>query len=364
MIWKLIRPVLFALPPETAHHLAFSLLEAGQCCCCTLRLLRRFCAFEDPMLRTRVFNNDFPNPVGLAAGFDKDARLIPIWHALGFGFAEVGTFTPRPQEGNPQPRLFRLPADGALINRMGFNNDGAEVIHERMLRLLRGSHWPAFPVGVNLGKAKATPLENAAGDYASLLDTFLDVGDYFVINISSPNTPGLRELQDKSRLDGLFAAVQARNQMRCRPQTRPLLVKVAPDLEWTQLDDVLDLCTKHKLAGVIATNTTLSRDGLATPIGEMGGLSGRPLRKRSTEFIRHIRKATGGKLPIIGVGGIFTAEDAYEKIRAGASLVQVYTGFIYEGPMMVRRINEGLVGLLRRDGFGSVGEAVGTAGAG
>ncbi len=358
-MWKLIRPAFFALPPETAHHLAFSCLETAQSCGWVRNAIRDACAYEDDVLASRVFNLDFPNPVGLAAGFDKDARLLPMWRALGFGFAEVGTFTPMAQEGNPQPRLFRLPADGALINRMGFNNDGAEVIHERMLELLRKGKWPAFPVGVNLGKAKATPLENAGQDYTALLDTFLDVGDYFVMNISSPNTPGLRELQDKSRLDGLFAAVQARNQLRCRPHIRPLLVKVAPDLEWTQLDDVLELCAKHKIAGIIATNTTLSREALSAQIEEQGGLSGRPLRKRSTEFIRHIRKATDGKLPIIGVGGIFTAEDAYEKIRAGASLVQVYTGFIYEGPTMVRRINEGLMRLLRRDGIKNVSGAVG-----
>lgn len=327
--------------------------------CPLRRAITRSCTVRDDALKTRVFGLNFDNPIGLAAGFDKDARVLPMWHALGFGFAEMGTLTLIPQPGNPVPRLFRLPVDEAVINRMGFNNEGAEAVRTRLLALLASGRWPAFPVGINLGKGKATPLEKAAEDYEGLLDAFLDLGDYFVINVSSPNTPGLRELQEKPRLDELFARLQKRNQTRCQPQSRPLLVKVAPDLELSQLDDVLELCATHKLAGIIATNTTLSREGLQSRIEEAGGLSGRPLRKRATEMIRHIHKATNGKLPIIGVGGIFSADDAYEKIRAGASLVQVYTGFIYEGPRMVNKLNEGLLGLLRRDGFKNVAEAVG-----
>jgi dihydroorotate dehydrogenase len=359
MLWKLIRPLLFQLAPETAHHLAFSSLETVQSIESLRSFLRGRLSIEHESLKTKVFGLDFSNPVGLAAGFDKDARLLPIWHSLGFGFAEIGTVTPLPQPGNPQPRLFRFPHDKAIINRMGFNNEGAEAMRKRLLDLLSVGRWPAFPVGINLGKGKQTSLEKAMEDYSSLLDSFLDLGDYFVLNVSSPNTPGLRELQEKSKLDELFAAVQTKAQSRCKPHIRPILVKVAPDLELSQLDDVLELCAKHRLAGIIATNTTLSREGLSRASTETGGLSGRPLQKRSTEFIRYIHKKTEGKLPIIGVGGIFTAEDAFEKIRAGASLVQVYTGFVYEGPAMVRQINQGLIQLLEKNGFRSVAEAVG-----
>lgn len=358
-MWDLIRPLFFLLPPETAHRAAFAGLESIQSAGWLRRRIANTCDHRSDQLRTRVFGLEFANPVGLAAGFDKDARLLPMWRALGFGFAEIGTVTPLPQTGNPQPRLFRLPSDEALINRMGFNNDGAQAIRERLVFLLRTGRWPRFPIGINLGKGRETPLEKAAEDYLLVLDAFLELGDYFVVNISSPNTPGLRELQGKSRLDELLAAVQERNRTRCKPQTRPLLVKVAPDLEWAQLDDLLELCAKHGVAGVVATNTTLSRDGLRSPTPEPGGLSGKPLRERSTEFIRRIHRQMKGKLPIVGAGGIFTAADAYEKIRAGASLVQVYTGFVYEGPLLTRKINEGLSGLLQRDGFRNVSEAVG-----
>ncbi len=358
-MWPLFRRLLFQLPPETAHHLAVAWLECIQkspsLCAC---LEKRF-NLSDPILHTKVMGLEFPNPFGLAAGFDKNARLLPSWKALGFGFAEVGTITLREQPGNPKPRLFRLPADGALINRMGFNNEGAEAIRARLLTLLNQGRWPAFPVGINLGKNKATPLQDAAGEYAELLEQFLDLGDYFVLNVSSPNTPGLRELQEKSRLDEILGALQSRNQARYKNAVRPLLVKVAPDLEWSALDDVLDLCEKHKLGGIVATNTTLTRDGLVRRLDEKGGLSGRPLRKKSTDFIRFIRARLGPGFTIIGVGGVFSAEDVYEKIRAGASLVQVYTGFVYEGPFMIRIMQKTLSRLLQRDGFQSVKEAVG-----
>jgi dihydroorotate dehydrogenase len=359
MFWKLIRPLLFTLDPEEAHHLAFRTMEMVQASRFARSLLESSLRVTDDCLKSRVFGIEFSNPVGLAAGFDKDARLLPIWKALGFGFAEIGTVTPVAQSGNQKPRLFRLPADEAVINRMGFNNDGAEAVRQRLVELLREGKWPRFAVGINFGKNKITPNEKAVEDYAKLIDSFLDLGDYFVINVSSPNTPGLRELQEKSKLDEIFGALQKRIWARLKLDARPLLVKVAPDLELPQLDDVLELCMKHRLAGIIATNTTLSRQGLKTKMEETGGLSGRPLQQRSTDFIRHIYKQTKGKLPIVGVGGVFDAKGAYEKIKAGASLIQVYTGFIYEGPSLARRINEGLIELLDRDGFKSIGDAVG-----
>ncbi len=360
MIWPLLRPLLFQFSPERAHHLAVTALESFQKCPWLGDRMERCLAMESPLLKSEVMGLEFRNPIGLAAGFDKDARLLPSWKALGFGFAEIGTITLKGQPGNPEPRLFRLPVDQAIINRMGFNNEGSVAIRARLLALLNQSRWPAYPVGINLGKNKTTPLENAAVEYAELFDQFIDLGDYFVLNVSSPNTPGLRELQEKTRLDEILSAIQGRNQARFKNLARPLLIKVAPDLEWAALDDVLELCAKHKLAGIIATNTTLSREGLRTRIEENGGLSGRPLREKSNAFIRHIRKKADPALIIIGVGGIFSAEDAYEKICAGASLVQIYTGFIYEGPTMVRRIQKGLCDLLQRDGFRNVREAVGS----
>jgi dihydroorotate dehydrogenase len=359
MIWNLLRPLFFSFSPEQAHHLAFSQLEIIQKSSAIRQVLTNQLRVEDKRLKTTVFGLEFSNPVGLAAGFDKNARILPMWRALGFGFAELGTITPRPQAGNPQPRLFRLPDDHAIINRMGFNNDGAEAIRTRLLDFLNSGLWPSMPIGINLGKQKETPLEKAPEDYAALLDSFLDLGDYFVVNVSSPNTPGLRELQEKSKLDELLGMVQSRVRSRCLPHVRPVLMKVAPDLEYSQLDDVIELCLKHGLAGIIATNTTLSREGIKTQIEEAGGLSGKPLQKRATDFVRYIHGKVDGKLKIVGAGGIFSADDAYEKIKAGASLVQVYTGFVYEGPAMARNINRGLLKLLERDGVKNISEAVG-----
>jgi dihydroorotate dehydrogenase len=362
VMWRnFLRPLFFTLPPERAHEVAFAALRKLQ----RSRLLGRTLGVSkppnDPRLKVRAFGLDFENPVGLAAGFDKDALLLPVWEKIGFGFAEIGTITPLAQEGNPRPRLFRLPEDQAIINRMGFNNRGAEEIRGRLLEDLRKGRWPRIKVGVNLGKNKATPLEKAFEDYALLLDQFLDLGDYFVVNVSSPNTPDLRKLQSKEFLDGIFENLQRRNYNRLKLDARPLLVKVAPDLEWSQLDDVLELCFKHRFSGIIATNTTLSREGLTRENKEAGGLSGKPLRDKSTEFISYIYKQTNGKLPIIGVGGIFNADDAWEKIKAGASLVQVYTGFIYEGPGIVRNICEGLLASLEREGYSHLSKAVGAA---
>jgi len=334
-----IRPFLFRSDPEAAHELALHWAErAGRS-----KILRETCEAlfvrEDARLRQTLFGLEFPNPVGLAAGFDKNAVGLEFWPALGFGFVEIGTVTPRAQSGNDKPRLFRQPAQQAVINRMGFNNDGAESIARRLSPPYR------IPVGVNLGKQKTTPLERAGEDYAALLKRFAGQADFFVINISSPNTPGLRKLQERDFLDGLLAAVRA---------DAPVLLKLAPDLTFDQMDDALALVQQHKLAGVVATNSTIDH-----PVPPEGGLSGAPLRQRATDCIRHIYRQTHGQLPIIGVGGVFTAEDAYEKIKAGASLVEVWTGMIYQGPAIVRNINAGLARLLARDGVTNIAGAIG-----
>ncbi len=288
-------------------------------------------AFASEQNGCEVFGVRFPNRVGLAAGFDKNALVLPAWEGLGFGFAEIGTVTALAQPGNPRPRLFRVPEIGGVINRMGFNNDGAEVIAARLEKLRATPRWPCIPVGINLGKSKVTPLEDAPADYLQSFQRLSGLGDYFVLNVSSPNTPGLRKLQDRAALDALFATIQAANTTR-----KPLLVKIAPDLTWDAIDDVLTLVTAHGLAGIIATNTTTDHGSVPEKRREAGGLSGRPVRARATEVIRHITARS--RTPVIGVGGIFSADDAKEKFDAGAALVQLYTGFIYEGPALVREI--------------------------
>lgn len=285
----------------------------------------------NPKLEREVFGLKFPNPVGLAAGFDKNAIVLPAWEGLGFGFAEVGTITARAQPGNPKPRLFRVPEISGVINRMGFNNDGADVVGARLEGLHKTPRWPRFPVGINLGKSKVTPLEEATSDYLASFGRLRELGDYFVLNVSSPNTPGLRKLQDRSALADLFGAVQGANAAK-----KPILVKIAPDLSWEAVDDVLSLVEEHRIAGVIATNTTIDHSSVPEARRETGGLSGKPVRARSTEIIRYITSKT--KTPVIGVGGIFSADDAQEKFDAGAALVQLYTGFIYRGPTLVREI--------------------------
>jgi len=305
----------------------------------------------------------------LAAGFDKDGVAAGVWPNLGFGFAEVGTVTFQAQPGNPQPRLFRLPLDQAALNRMGFNNQGAAAMAAMFeARSQRQAAKPnvsqlKIPIGINLGKSKVTPLEEAAADYLGSFRLLKDWGDYFVVNVSSPNTPGLRSLQATEQLEPILAALQQENQRQ-----KPMLVKIAPDLEWEAIADVIALAQKHHLAGIIATNTTIRRDGLKTAVieatgksvqDEAGGISGAPVRQRSTEVIRFIYQQTQGQLPIVGVGGVFTAADAWEKITAGASLVQVYTGWIYEGPWMVRRILTGLGQKLEQHGLTTLADAVG-----
>ena len=312
--------------------------------------------FAAPELPVNVFGLRFPNPVGLAAGMDKFAAAVPVWEKLGFGFCELGGVTLHPQPGNPAPRMFRAVAEGAIVNRMGFNNPGAEVFARKLANWRATGRWPKHPVGINLGKSKITPLENAADDYAASFRFLRDYADFFVINVSSPNTPGLRQLQDKAALDDILAAISEIQRAPSIPGgPRPaVLVKVAPDLSFEALDEVLEVAAARNVSGIVATNTTIARpetsDRAAQKVyAETGGLSGAPLRRRSTEVICHIFNQTRGQLPIIGVGGIFSANDAWEKIAAGATLVQVYTGLVYEGPGLVRGIVEGLAARLNNE---------------
>jgi dihydroorotate dehydrogenase len=341
-MYKLIRKILFQADPEKIHYWSMNRLQFAYKMPLMRRWLRKQFTVSDPKLETTLWGIKFPNPVGLAAGFDKDARYTDALACLGFGFIEIGTVTPRPQPGNPKPRLFRLPADGAVINRMGFNNGGASVAAQRLR-----SRKENVIIGGNIGKNKDTPNENALADYEASFRELYEVADYFVVNVSSPNTPGLRALQDKEPLMHLLNRLQELNQQL--GSGKPLLLKIAPDLTNEQLDDIIEIVNTTKIAGIVATNTTISREGLHTPTAEVeamgaGGLSGRPLRERATEVIRYLHEHSKGSFPIIAVGGIFTAADAQEKLDAGASLVQVYTGFIYEGPAIVKNICEGLWG--------------------
>lgn len=325
-----VRPLLFSFDPEDVHHFAMQCLEVGG------PLLRQFAPKLAPELERSVFGVRFPAPVGLAAGFDKNAVALPAWEGLGFGFAEIGTVTAFAQPGNPRPRLFRVPELEAVINRLGFNNDGADVIAARLGELKRTGTWPGIPVGVNLGKSKVTPLEVATEDYVSSFMRLRAFGDYFVLNVSSPNTPGLRQLQDKTALDGLLAAVQAANTLR-----QPLLLKIAPDLGWSAIEEILALVEQHRLSGIIATNTTIDHTPVAESRRQQGGLSGMPLRARSLEVLRFVVART--RLPVIGVGGIASADDALERLDAGAALLQIYTGLVYQGPRLVREIYSALL---------------------
>jgi dihydroorotate dehydrogenase len=365
-MYKLLRTILFFFPAEGVHHFSMKGLKLVCAWGFTRRLVVWACRPEGKLKR-QLLGLEFRNSVGLGAGFDKNALFLRELDALGFGFVEIGTVTPRPQAGNPQPRLFRLPQDQALINRMGFNNDGAVAVAGRV-RAWRGAGgsglrgralggdgaataagWPMI-VGGNLGKNKDTPNEDAWKDYEICFRALYDVVDYFVVNVSSPNTPGLRQLQDKGALHKILTNLQSVNlelssALGIRP--RPLLLKIAPDLNVQQLDDVVDLALAIGLDGLVATNTTISREGLITSAERVevigaGGLSGAPLRERATEVVRYLTERSGGRLPVIASGGIFTAADAREKIAAGASLVQVWTGFIYEGPFIVARMGRGM----------------------
>ncbi len=366
-----LRPLLFNLikaDPENLHSKTIRSLEwlgnNGDMQPASLvksRLQQSF-GLQDSRLSQSLFGLQFPNPVGLAAGFDKDGVATPMWSSLGFGFAEVGTVTSQAQPGNPRPRLFRLPNDEAALNRMGFNNCGAEAMAARLAKLTSKSD-PVIPIGINLGKSKVTPLEEAANDYRHSFSLLQKYGDYFVVNVSSPNTPGLRKLQDAAMLSSILDALHEENNLK-----KPIFVKIAPDLEWEAIAEIVSLAQSYKLAGIIATNTTIKREGLNTQIlaqtgkslsEEAGGISGKPVRERSTEVIRYIWEQSKGEIPIIGVGGIFTAEDAWDKITAGACLVQIYTGWVYQGPGMIRRILQGLLLKLEENGLNSISEAVG-----
>ena len=310
---------------------------------------------QDARLQINRFGLTFPNPVGLAAGFDKNALAAPAWPALGFGFTEVGSVTARAQPGNPKPRLFRLPEDEALINRLGFNNSGAAAVAAR-LEALRREDRPT-PLGVNLGKSKVTPLDDAPGDYLASLEKLWPYADYFAVNVSSPNTPGLRELQEVGRLEQLLDAVTS---YAAGQETRkPILLKIAPDLSYEQLDEIVRLALSFGLDGLIATNTTVARAGLRTPIDETGGLSGRPLKERSLELLKHLYAQVGDTLPLVSVGGIFNADDVWERLRAGASLVQLYTSFVYRGPGLLKEINRGLLTRLAESGEGGLEAVIG-----
>ncbi len=295
----------------------------------------------DERLGREVFGVRFPSPVGLAAGFDKNAVALEAWEALGFGFAEIGTITARAQPGNPRPRLFRLPEMEAVINRLGFNNEGAQVIANRLETLRARGGWPSIPVGVNLGKSKVTPLEEATVDYVTSFRRLRGLGDYFVLNVSSPNTPGLRKLQDKAALEELLAAVQAENQ-----SAAPLLLKIAPDLEWSAIDEILALVEANKLAGLIVTNTTIDHSSVPEARRQQGGLSGRPLRERSFEVLKFVVSRT--RLPVIAVGGIGSADEALRRLDAGAALIQIYTALVYEGPALIHAIHRALLSRLPR----------------
>ncbi len=353
-----LRPALFAQDSEEVHRRTLRVLaQAGrhQVVC---DLLEGF--FGAPPLPVEVFGLKFPNPIGLAAGMDKFAEAVPVWPSLGFGHSELGGVTSHAQPGNPAPRMFRAVAEEALINRMGFNNAGAEAMARKLTAWRAAGRWPKHPVGINLGKSKITPLEKAAEDYANSFRLLRAHADYFVVNVSSPNTPNLRQLQDKTALNEILTAMQEAQISRAKP----ILVKIAPDLSFEALDEILELAGPRQIAGIIATNTTIARPKTTRPdleriYAQAGGLSGRPLAKRSTEIIRHLHRQTRGALPIIGVGGIFNAEDAWEKIQAGASLLQVYTGLVYEGPGFVREVVSGLAERLRAAGLAELKQAVG-----
>ncbi len=362
MVYRsLVRPFLFRLPPETAHEFALHSLSLFSSKALNGVLARRYAS--ETGIRVHRFGISFPNCVGLAAGFDKDGVALQPLAALGFGFIEAGTVTFHPQPGNPRPRLFRLPEDRALINRAGFNNAGAAAFVKRV-----SPHRPHCVLGVSIGKSKITPLEQANEDYLASFELVYKVADYVAVNVSSPNTPQLRELQQAEQLSSLLKALQTKNlelqQVHQRAQPMPLLVKLSPDLSREQLETIVDVIVELQVDGIIATNTTIGRDNLLTDPAQVtsfgeGGLSGRPLGKTSTRMVADIYGLTKGTIPIVGVGGIFTAEDAWEKISAGASLVQLYTGFIYRGPGIAREINGGLERILNREGFSNLDAAVG-----
>ncbi|MFY0650528.1 MAG: quinone-dependent dihydroorotate dehydrogenase [Cyclobacteriaceae bacterium] len=340
MYKTLLRPLLFKMAPERAHNFTFSGLSLIDSIPGLKSIIRSLHSYDHPKLERELFGLKFKNPVGLAAGLDKNAEAIDVFDCFGFGFVEIGTITPKPQDGNPKPRMFRLPKDKSIINRMGFNNEGVQAAKNRLTR-----RKSKVLVGGNIGKNKVTPNENALDDYLICFNELFELVDYFVVNVSSPNTPGLRELQDKEPLTRLLQSLMDENNTKENP--KPILLKIAPDLSNDQLDDIVDIVRNTKIAGLIATNTTIDRGNLTTDVNQVseignGGLSGAALTKRSTEVIRYLSEKSNGSFPIIGVGGISSADDAIEKLEAGASLVQIYSGLIYEGPGLVKKINKQL----------------------
>lgn len=339
-MYPLIRDLLFRFDPERVHYFSMDALKSVSKVGFIKEILKEEFTFDHSSLKRELFGLNFKNPVGLGAGFDKNALYLKELETLGFGFVEIGTVTPKPQAGNDKPRLFRLPVDKAIINRMGFNNDGVEVIADR-LRKRKETTASQLIIGGNIGKNKVTANEDAWKDYETCFNELFDVVNYFVVNVSSPNTPGLRELQEKDALKKILSQLQNINQGKVTP--KPLLLKIAPDLTKEQLDDIVSLAFEVNLSGLVATNTTISREGLFTVADKVtkigaGGLSGLPVKKRSTEVVKYLADQTAHKVPIIASGGIFTGKDAKEKIDTGASLVQVWTGFIYEGPAIVKNI--------------------------
>jgi dihydroorotate dehydrogenase len=330
---RLVRPLLFSLDAEVAHHFTVASLRRASHFDSALRALKRFTPASKPKT---LFGLTFPNPIGLAAGLDKNGVALPAWAALGFGFIEMGTVTAMAQPGNPKPRIFRLPEQQALINRLGFNNDGADAIAKRLRELRESGRWPSVPVGINIGKSRTTPFERATDDYVCSYRLLRDFADYITLNVSSPNTPGLRELQQPAALSRLLHAI--RNEPG--PVAKPLVVKISPDLSPVELEAVLAACEENEVAGIIATNTTLDHSSIPPELDEEGGLSGAPLREKSTALVRSI--AANSKIPMIASGGICDAKSAHEKFEAGAQLVQLYTGFVYRGPRLIREIVEKL----------------------
>ena len=365
MLWQSgLRELLFCLPAERAHHLSMGIYSTFAVSPISAALRRRY-TVDDPRLTTNVFGLEFSNPVGLAAGFDKDAHWYNKLFSLGFGHVEVGTITGKSQSGNPKPRLFRLPLDKAIINRMGFNNSGADAAARRLAAHPKSN--PADVLGVNIGKSKVVSLENAAQDYRFSFERLFAFADYFTVNVSSPNTPGLRELQNRDHLLELLSTLIELNEELSQDhevKPKPILLKIAPDLNEHQIDDIVTIVNQTSLSGIIATNTTIERDGLRTPSDKVeeignGGLSGAPLTRRSRAIVRGLNSRLRGEIPIVGVGGIMKGEDAWQMILAGASLVQIYTGFIYGGPGIVRDINRYLLKKVSDNQLENIGQAVG-----
>ena len=348
---KIVRPILFNISPEAAHEFGIEALKIGLSSGAAQKFATKKLTVET-FGEIERFGLKFKNPLGVAAGFDKNGEVVNQLAALGFGFTEVGTVTFNPQKGNEKPRLFRLPADQALINRLGFNNEGTTKVIERLKKI-----QPDCVLGVNIGKNKNVPNEAAIENYLQSFELAAAVADYIAVNVSSPNTPDLRELQKAANLEELLSALQKRNRDL---SAKPLLVKIAPDLSEAEIEAIADIAVRLDLAGIIATNTTISRGNLHTKINETGGLSGKPLRKKSNEIISKIYKYTNGRLPIIGVGGIFTAADAFEKIAAGACLIQAYTGFVYQGISFARDVNSGLARILKEKGLANLDAAIGS----